>query len=176
MKKIFTLLLSIATTQLTAQGFHRTFGSLGAGIEVANCIIQTSDGGFVMAGSTSGYGAGSNDVYIVKTDANGHMVWQQVIGGSGNDDATGIVEHSSGAIYVSGSTTSYGAGLSDIYLVKLNSSGDVEWTNTYGGAQNEFGKGIVITTSGDLVIGGYTNGSGAGGTDAYLINYEFKKQ
>lgn len=157
--------------QLPGQGWHKSTGSLTAS-DVALSVIQTSDGGYISAGYTAGYGAGGTDILVVKTDPSGNLQWQQVIGGAGNDTGTCIVQHPSGDYFISGTTNSSGAGQLDVYLIKLDNTGNMIWTNTYGGAQNDFGKSLLLTSSGDLVIAGFTNSSGAGGYDAYLVKVD----
>src|SRR5436309_1168166 len=63
-------------------------------------VIQSSDGNYIAAGYVTAWGAGGKDVYVVKTDTNGHLIWQNVIGGAADDIAYGIVENSNGELYV----------------------------------------------------------------------------
>ena len=147
--------------------WEKNFG--GNGIQYAYSVIQTSDGGYIATGYTDTYGSGGNDVYVVKVNTYGRMQWQQVIGGSGDDKGMGIVQNSSGEYYICGQTNSSGAGNYDVYVIKLNGGGNLIWTNTYGGTQADYGKSLVMTAAGDVVITGTTSSSGAGGSDFYLL-------
>ena len=169
MKK-FTLLLAATAipSVVFSQTWEHNYG--GSNIEYCYSVIQTSDGGFAAAGYTNvNYGGGAKDAYIVKTDANGAMQWQQVVGGTGDDIGYAIAQNAAGEIYVAGQTTSYGVDNSDVYLIKLSAAGNIIWTNHYGGAMTDYGKGIALTATGDIIVAGGTASYGAGGTDVYII-------
>jgi hypothetical protein len=174
-RKLFVLvILFLGVYYCNAQSWEHNYGYFGtpdAGDQV-NCVIQTSDGGYAAAGFTSSWGAGGKDIYIVKTDSAGKMVWQQVIGGAGDEFAYGIVQNSNGEYYAAGYTNSFGAGNIDVYLIKLNSSGDILWTKTYGGNQADNAKAILLTSTGDIVLAGATASFGAGSNDIYLLKVD----
>src|ERR1051325_10843216 len=142
MKKITLFLFAAGTSAATfSQTWEHNYG--GSNIQYCYAVIQTVDGGFAAAGYTNvSYGGGAKDVYVVKTDANGAMQWQQVIGAAGDDIGYGIAQNAAGEIYVAGQTTSYGVDNSEVYVVKLGPAGNVIWTNHYGGANTDYGKGI----------------------------------
>jgi hypothetical protein len=168
---LFFLLFSFLTCRCVAQTWEHAYGYPGtpdAG-DYGYAVIQTSDGGFACAGYTSSWGAGGKDVFVVKTDAAGHMQWQNVIGGLSDDVAYGIVQNAAGDYYVAGATNSYGLGSSDVYLIKFNSTGDTLWTKTYGGAQADNARAIMLTANEEIVMAGGTASFGAGSNDAYLI-------
>jgi hypothetical protein len=91
----------------------------------ANSIIQSSDGGYVVAGRTESFGAGGWDIYVVKLDASGNVQWTKTIGGSYDDGALSIIQSSDGGYAVAGYTESFGAGYSDFYVVKMDANGNV---------------------------------------------------
>jgi hypothetical protein len=105
----------------------------GTGIDAARAIAPTSDGGYVVAGVTSSFGAGDFDVWVLKLDGQGNVVWQKTYGGAGRDGASAIAPTSDGGYVVAGSTNSFGAGASDVWVLKLDGSGNVVWQKTYGG-------------------------------------------
>jgi len=84
------------------------------------CIAPTSDGGFIVAGKTKSFGAGSYDIYLVRTDSLGDTLWTRTIGGDGWDEGHSVVETKDGGCIVAGWTRSFGLGGADIYLVKLD--------------------------------------------------------
>jgi uncharacterized delta-60 repeat protein/uncharacterized repeat protein (TIGR01451 family) len=130
---------------------------------------QTSDGGYIIAGGTYSYGAGGDDVFLVKTDAAGNQAWQAVFGGPGMDEARAVQQTADGGYIIAGDTSSFGAGGIDIYLIKADSAGNCVWTQTYGGAGSDFGYSVQQTTDGGYIIAGNTSSFGAGNRDAYLI-------
>jgi len=141
--------------------WSRTFG--GAADDHAACVIQTLDGGFAVGGHTYSYGAGGGDYWLVKTDANGNMLWNHTYGGPYLDDLNYIVQTSDGGYALAGFSLSYGAGAQDIWLVKTDANGTMLWNHTYGGTADENCWGVEQTADGGYVLGGqsmsYTNGA-----------------
>ena len=133
-------------------------------------IRETSDGGFIVCGTTSTYGAGSDDVYVLKINSTGALTWSAVIGTSGVNEAGREVQQTSdGGYIVAGYTDGLGTSFYDVYLIKLNSAGTVQWKKTYGGSSYDFAYTVQQTTDGGFVLGATTNSFGAGNWDAYLI-------
>jgi hypothetical protein len=97
----------------------------GSSDDVAYSIIQSSDGGYVVAGYTLSFGAGSADFYVVKLDSGGNVEWTKTIGGSSDDIAMSIIQSSDGGYVVAGRTWSFGAGWADFYVVKMDANGNV---------------------------------------------------
>jgi hypothetical protein len=160
------LLPYIAVTSFAQITFERTYG--GADSDGGKSVQQTSDGGYIIAGFTSSFGAGG-DVYLVKTDSLGDTLWTKTFGGSFGDEAWSVRETSDGGYIIAGSTNSFGAGLSDAYLIKTNSLGDTLWTKTLGGIDYDFGNSVQQTSDGGYIVAGVTESFGAGLYDAYLI-------
>ena len=103
--------------------WDRTFG--GTSEDWANSIIQTDDGGYAVAGWTKSMGAGKTDVWIVKLDKRGNLVWDKTFGGSENDEAHSIIQTDDGGYAVAGWTKSKGAGNSDVWIIKLDENGNL---------------------------------------------------
>jgi arginine repressor len=144
----------------------------GGSDDVACSIIQSSDGGYVVAGSTRSFGAGSYDIYVVKLDSGGNVQWTKTIGGSSDDYAYSIIQSSDGGYVVAGRTLSFGAGYSDFYVVKLDSSGNVLWTKTIGGSDFDIAHSITQSSDGGYVVAGWTESFGAGGRDIYVVKLD----
>jgi DNA replication initiation complex subunit (GINS family) len=135
-------------------------------------LIQTSDGGYAIAGETKSFGAGDWDVYVVKLDANGNLQWTKTIGGKKGDVSLSLIQTSDGGYAIAGITTSFGAGEADIYLVKLDANGNLQWTKTIGGKKEDLGLSLIQTSDGGYAIAGYTSSFGAGGADVYVVKLD----
>lgn len=159
--------LLIKTDTLGNVSWSKTYG--GVASEAGNSIQQTADGGYIIAGGSTGFGAGAVDMYLVKTDALGNELWSKTVGGIGNDVANGVAQTADGGYVALGQTTSFGAGSVDVYLVKLDNSGALVWSKTFGGANDDRGYAMALTQDGGTVITGYNSSTGTGGFDIYVI-------
>ncbi len=142
--------------------FQKTFG--GTLDDVGNSVQQTSDGGYIIAGSTSSFGAGDSDVYLIKTDAAGNESWTKTFGGDSNDVGNSVQQTSDGGFIIAGSTRSFGSGASDAYLVKTDAAGNALWTKTFGDTADEFGNFVQQASD-----GGYIFVGSIGNSAVYLI-------
>ena len=145
----------------------------GAGSEWGNYVEQTSDGGYKIAGYTTSFGAGGFDLYVLKVDASGNLQWSKTYGGAGAEGSSqwGISGKvtADGGFMICGNTTSYGAGGNDVFMIKTDSLGALQWAKTYGGALEEQPRSAALTNDAGFIISGYTTSFGAGDLDAYLI-------
>jgi hypothetical protein len=141
----------------------------GAYGDWALSMIQTSDGGYALAGYTQSFGAGGQDFWLVKTDSVGNMVWSQTYGGANNDKAWSVIQTSDGGYALAGMTKSFGAGGQDFWLVKTDSVGNMVWNKTYGGASDDWAFSVIQTNDGGYALAGLTQSFGAGGQDSWLI-------
>ena len=132
--------------------------------EYADSMVQTSDGGYAIAGRTGSLGV-DWDFYVVKTDATGNMLWNKTYGGADWEGANSLVQTSDGGYAIAGYTESYGAGVSDFWLVKTDSAGNMLWNKTYGGLFSEEARSVVQTFDGGYALLGETN-------DPYGFGYE----
>jgi len=144
----------------------------GPEIEEGVSLIQTSDGGYAIAGVTQSFGAGEDDAYVVKLDANGNLQWTKTIGGKKEDVGFSLIQTSDGGYAIAGATTSFGAGGWDAYLVKLDANGNLQWTKTIGGKEDDKGYSLIQTSDGGYAITGYTKSFGAGGWDVYVVKLD----
>ena len=146
----------------------RTYG--GAGDEQGMSVQQTSDGGYIVVGYTWSFGAGPSDFYLIKTSSSGDTLWTRAFGGTHYEFGFSVQQTSDGGYIVAGQTYSFGAGPSDVYLIKTNSSGDTLWTRTYGGVYQDGGTSVQQTSDGGYIVAGYyTVFSGPFSSRSYLI-------
>jgi hypothetical protein len=141
----------------------------GTSGEEAYSVQQTSDGGYIVAGETGSFGAGEHDIFLIKTDANGNVQWAKTYGGTYDDLAYYVQQTSDGGYIVVGETFSFGVGYEDIFLIKTDANGNVQWAKTYGGANSEKGYTVQQTSDGGYIVAGETTSFGAGGWDFFLI-------
>jgi len=146
--------------------WEKTFGGKD---DEGHSVQQTSDGGYIVAGITNSYGAGGYDVYLIKTDASGNKVWEKTFGGSKDEEWSSVQQTSDGGYIIAGDTMSYGAGVSDVYLIKTDASGNKVWEKTFGGNKGDSGKLVQQTSDGGYIVVGTTNSYGAGVLNVYLI-------
>jgi hypothetical protein len=97
--------------------WNRTYG--GSGVDMACGIVESMDGGFVVAGVTDSFGAGSMDVYLLKIDNDGDLFWTKAYGGRGEDSAVSIARSGEREFVVVGQTDSFGAEDKDVYVLKI---------------------------------------------------------
>jgi len=145
----------------------KTYGKSGA--ESARSVQQTSDGGYIVAGMTTSFGAGAADVYLIKTDVQGDTVWTKTYGGTNNDEGYSVQQTMDGGYIITGMTRSFGSGNEDVYLIKTNENGDTLWTKTYGGMGYECGSSVQETSDGGYIVVGTSYSYGVGWGDVYLI-------
>ena len=148
--------------------WDKTLGSSFS--ETANGVATDSLDNIVIVGS-SAFSGGSSEFLIAKYNSSGTLLWNKALGGSGNEVAYGVAIDSSDNIIVTGFTFSDGAGGSDLLVAKYNSSGTLLWDKTLGGGSTDQGRSVAVDSSGNIVIGGYTNSDGAGLYDFLLAKY-----
>lgn len=132
--------------------FRRTYG--GSSWDYGYSMIQNIDSNFVIAGSTNSFGAGNQDIYLVKIRRNGDTVWTKTYGGL-NDDGGGHVQRTcdSGFVVV-GYTASFGPNFENAYLIKTDSTGDTVWTKILALTEDCFSSDLVETADGGYLIAG----------------------
>jgi hypothetical protein len=134
-------------------------------------IQQTLDGGFIIGGTTTSYGQGPSDGYLIKTSPTGALAWQGTYGGSEEEEIYSVQQTDDTGFILAGSTTSFGNGRNDVYLVKTDVSGKTIWTKTYGGTDKDYASSVQQTLDGGFIVCGTSFSSNAYGrySDIYLL-------
>jgi len=165
----------VKTDAAGCEEWNREFG--GTGEDTGVCVLQTADGGFIIAGSTASSGGGDTDVYLIKTNTAGKKEWEKTFGGKETDFATTVRQTSDGGYIVAGQTYSFGAGGYDAFLVKTDTLGNQVWAQTFGGVDWDTAASVEQINDGGYIVAGQTASFGARNNDIYLIktNYAGKK-
>ena len=132
-------------------------------------VKQTSDGGYVIVGSSTSYGAGGSDLWILKVDGLGEFSWSKTYGGQGNDIGRDITQTSDGGYIVTGYTKSFSSGGDmDLWLIKTDANGESclysdggtcsenssKWIKSFGTSGNDYGNSVQETSEGDFIVAG----------------------
>lgn len=137
--------------------------------DIGYSVIQSTDGGYVITGSTKSYGTGGLDVYLIKTDSIGDTLWTKTFGGIANDAGRSVIQAVDGGYVISGWITYYGGDYQEIYLIKTDSAGDTVWTRNFGGLNNDVAYSVKQTTDGGYTIAGWTTSYGPDRENIYII-------
>jgi hypothetical protein len=111
-------------------------------------------------------------VYVIKLDANGKLQWTKTIGGPASEIGNSLIQTSDGGYAIAGYTSSFSAGGRDVYVIKLDANGNLQWTKTIGGENDDRGLSLIQTSDGGYAIAGYTKSFGAGGADVYVVKLD----
>jgi cysteine-rich repeat protein len=158
----------IKTDSSGNQVWNKTFTTTpyGTPSDRGYSVQQTSDGGYIITGFA---GTGGGDAWLIKTDSSGNMQWNNTFGGSSSDLGQSVQQTSDGGYIIAGNTDSYGAGGGDAWLIKTDSSGNQQWSKTFGGSKYDTGLSVRQTSDGGYIMTGQTLSYGAGSYDAWVI-------
>jgi len=147
--------------------FAKAYG--GTGADYTYSIARTSEGGFALAGETHSGGAGGADVLLIRLDSVGNIIWAKAYGGAGDDFAYSIAETYDRGFVIAGETKSYGAGGSDILILRTDSMGTLLWARTYGGSLDDYAQSVVQTQDSGFGLVGVSRSYGSGNGDCILL-------
>ena len=150
--------------------WSKTFG--GSKYDAFNDILLTEEGDLIIAGYTGSWGAGAYDVWLLKVNPDGEMLWNMTYGGSKGDIGNALLIAEDGGFIVTGETSSSGAGWSDVLLLKTDPVGEMLWNQTFGGEVTDRGYAVAESGDGGYVIAGSTESFGAGYVDAYVVKVD----
>ncbi|MFX1366712.1 MAG: SBBP repeat-containing protein, partial [Promethearchaeota archaeon] len=150
--------------------WYKTWG--GSEDDTGEGIVVDSSGSVFIIGTTYSYGVGSHDVFLLKYDSSGNLLWDKTWGGSDSDFGNGIAVDNSGNAFITGHTYSYGTGRGDIFLSKYDSDGNLLWYKTWEGFFYNNGQGIAVDSIGNAYITGYfTSRENLSNHDIFIIKY-----
>ena len=123
------------------------------GSSMPRAIQQTKDGGFIVTCNSTGFGPGGSDIGVFNIDSNGNLLWQKAYGETNADVPSSIQQTSDGGYIVAGETNSFGTGNpTDMWILKLDSSGTILWQKTYGGTSSDKAYAIQQTEDGGYIV------------------------
>jgi hypothetical protein len=146
--------------------WQQTYG--GDGDDQGYSVQQTTDGGYIIAGETTSFGAKYHDAYLIKTDSDGNIEWENTYGGSEREAAYEVQQTTDGGYIVVGETNSFGAGIK-VYLIRTDASGNILWEKTFVGGSSSAGYSVQQTTDGGYIVAGRTFSDGTDNENIYLI-------
>jgi hypothetical protein len=141
----------------------------GTGLDVVYSIVGTQDGGYLIAGMSNSHNNdfienyGSGDGRILKLDVNGNLEWTKNYGGSSQDVIKSIISNGDGTYTMAGSTSSSdydlteNNGIWDFWVFQINAMGEIIWSKNFGGSQSDFAEEVIATQDGGFLVGGYTD-------------------
>jgi hypothetical protein len=152
------------------QQWNRTWGA--GGYELANGVAVDLSNNIYVVGRTSSFGAGYDDIILVKYDNEGIQQWNCTWGGTGYEYGNGVIVDSSDKVYIVGDSYGFGAGGFDIVLVKYDNAGIQQWNCTWGGIDDDVGYGVALDSLDNVYVVGSTDSFGVEVRDIILIKYD----
>ena len=156
----------VRTNQLGDTLWTKTFG--GMDWDLGYDVVETLDGGFVVVGETYSFGAGDNDVYVIKTNANGDSLWTKTYGGNKEDYGRAVVETADSNLLIGGATFTFDVDSGDAFMIRTNNQGDTIWTANYGGTGTDFANDVIETMDGGFAFLGTTTSYNSKNKDFYF--------
>ena len=168
---LFVLFITTEMQSWAQSLWSRTFS--GVNSEYGSDIQTTSDGGYIVAGRSASFGAGSFDAWALKLDSSGSIQWQKAYGGATvSKEATSIEPTADGGYIIAGLSDWTNTGANDFWVFKVDSSGNKLWEKTYGGNGDDYVRSVKTTSDGGYILGGYTYSFGAGDVDAWILKLD----
>ena len=168
MKKLSLFILILPIIFITAgesygtEYWAKTYGGSGSEWGGGCSMTKTSDGGYIIVTSTSSFGAeGTIDLWALKIDSSGKVLWEKTYRGSGWEEPYSVQQTIDGGYVVASETNSFGAGELDIWILKLDGEGDIEWQKTYGGSEDDRFPYIQQTSDGGYIVAGQNDAFGS---------------
>ncbi len=149
--------------------WSKDYGETTGDFDVGHSVEQTQDGGYILTGYTYSYGAGSSDVWLIKTDNVGDTAWTKTYGGTDPDIGYSVKQTVDNGYIIACHTKSYGEGDYDAWLIKTDAAGNIVWDKPVGGTEDDRIYSVQQTDDNGFVFAGFTDSFGAGNYDMWLI-------
>ena len=163
---LFLLLSNILFSQ---KGWIKTYGADEA--DGSNHVLVLDDG-YLITGFTKSFGNGGNDLWIIRTDINRKELWNRFYGGMSMETGYEAIQTKDNGFIILAQTYSFGAGLSDIWIVKIDSVGNKLWDKTYGGERIDVGYDFCESKDDGYIIAGMTISEKTASPDAYIVKID----
>lgn len=163
--------------KLSATGdllWQYTFGipKSATNAEICKKIIQTSDGGFMVAGYVEDLKTKDKDAWLIRLNVEGKFLWEKRYGGTGEDTAADVIQTKEGDFVFAGYTKSFGTGDADFWILRVDIRGDIVWGRRYGSKADDEAVSLVQGKNGQFLVAGMTDAGGHGGKDAWIISID----
>ncbi len=151
--------------------WKKTFGKKRK--DIAYAVVRTTDGNFVAVGETRSFSeTGDTDVYVIKFNTKGELIWEKAFGGGMKDFAKDVVATSDGGVLIAGASESFGDTYLDAYILKVNKNGKEEWAKVLGGERDDIANSLALTSDGGFVIAGVSESYKNGSKNFYIIRFD----
>ena len=144
----------------------------GTGSDQGYGLAIAPDGSLLLTGLTTSFGAGNDDVFLAKFQANGSLAWAQTLGGVRDDYGVSLAIGPDDSLLLTGTTASFGSGNFDVLIAKFQPNGSLAWIQTLGGTNIDYGISLGAAQDGSLWLTGYTNSFGAQNDDMLLTKFQ----
>ncbi|MEM2968097.1 MAG: hypothetical protein QXJ40_05910 [Candidatus Bathyarchaeia archaeon] len=151
----------------------KTYG--GAQSDKAYALAKTANECLIV-GDTRSKGEGESDAWIIKADLNGDLIWETTVGGKGFDMPTCVACSKDGGYLIGGFTFSFGKGMRDFWLFKIDEGGRLLWSSTVGRSAYEEAYGVLDVAENEYAMAGWTNSIGKGHYDFYIVKIRIENQ
>jgi len=147
--------------------WNKTYG--GCDYDCGFSILETLSNDYILTGYTKSFGSGSQDLWLIKTDSKGNLIWNKTFGGLGDEKGAVIQQTGDNGYIITGYTSSWGTGICDVWLIKIDESGNEQWNKTYGNAFISMGLSVQQTIDGGFIISGTQDDIDYGNSEIWLI-------
>ena len=145
----------------------RIFG--GAGIDGGHYVEETSDSGFIITGFSASFGAGDVDLYLLRTDRDGNLLWSKTYGGVGGEEGNTVHQTVDGGFIVAGNTSSYPFGDANYWMLRTDANGDTLWTKVLGTSEGDWAQSVEQTIDGGFILAGHSFYFASNRSAVYLV-------
>jgi hypothetical protein len=163
----------IRTNELGEPVWNKTFG--GSDFDRPESLVECFNGGFGIIANTKSFGSGLNDAWVIRTDPGGNPLWNQTFGGTGEDGGNQIFEMADGGFTVVGSTHSFDTGGGDLWILRMDQNGNLNWNHTVGDPYGNSGASFVFEGNNTFTCAGSTYRVGEQFGDMWVVKIRIRE-